>query len=101
LPGDRIVWSHNSAPGPHVFDSALVACRLGETNYQVLTDWKGGKGLQAVSPDGRQIVFSRQATPESTPELWIMDTDGRNLRRFTELKPPHGQPQGLFWFGRR
>jgi hypothetical protein len=101
LPGDRIVWSRPARPGPGVYDWALVTRRLGETNYQALTDWKGCKWLQTVSPDGRRLVFSKHATPESTGELWIMDADGRNQRPFSELKPPRGEARSLLWFGRR
>ncbi len=40
-----------------------------------------------VSPDGHRIVFSRRSTDleanRGRTDLWLVDTDGRNLRRLT------------------
>jgi TolB protein len=43
----------------------------------------------AVSPDGRQILFSRARTG-SSPAIWIMDRDGRNQRLLTKGKEDRG-----------
>ena len=46
------------------------------------------RGILDWSADGSRIVFERQSSP-NTPgydfDLWIVDADGTNLRRLTEV----------------
>ena len=37
-------------------------------------------GIFSVSPDGQYIVFERSTNLDDTPDLWIMNRDGSNLR---------------------
>ena len=54
---------------------------LGET-YSKITETGLYKYRVAVSPDGRQVVFSQQL-PGKPEELWIVDIDGSNPKRLT------------------
>lgn len=103
LPGDRFAWCRYAGPGYDLRDMAIVTCRLGETNYQALTDWKGLKWPLAASPDGSQLVFLRERPPRGGGmEIWIMNTEGKEARRFTR-KPfslPREGDLGVRWFGR-
>jgi TolB protein len=43
----------------------------------------GGASLPVFSPDGRRIVFHATAENGSAPDLFVINTDGTNLRRLT------------------
>lgn len=103
LPGDRFVWCRYAKPGPDLREMAIVTCRLGETNYRALTDWEGLKWPLAASPDGSQVVFLKEIAPRGGGmEIWIMNTDGKEARRFTDktFSLPREGDVGVRWFGR-
>ncbi|HVT91878.1 MAG TPA: winged helix-turn-helix domain-containing protein [Bryobacteraceae bacterium] len=41
----------------------------------------------AVSPDGRQVVFSPRSAPSAGSELWVMDSRGENARKVIGFVP--------------
>lgn len=85
LPDGRFVWCRYKTPGRYVDDHAIVALRLGERQFQPLTDWNGCKYPLAASPDGQQILFAKGATQRGERmELWMMRADGSGAQRFTE-----------------
>ena len=43
----------------------------------------GGASLPVFSPDGRRIVFHATAENASAPDLYVINTDGTNMRRLT------------------
>lgn len=48
-----------------------------------LTDAKGYDAEGSCSPDGKQIVFCSNRSGEANLELYIMDVDGKNVRKLT------------------
>jgi serine/threonine protein kinase len=106
LKGDRLVWCRKARPGTNVTDMAIVTCRLGETNFQALTDWIGRKVPLVGSPDGQRILYVRAASsPERSYEIWIMNVDGTQPRRFLDRTFPPDD-RGFWsvqarWFGRQ
>jgi len=48
-----------------------------------LTDAKGYDAEGSYSPDGKQIVFCSNRDGEENYELYIMDADGKNVRKLT------------------
>jgi Tol biopolymer transport system component len=66
---------------------AIVTCRLGETNFQALTPWKGFNYPLAGSPDGKRLLFTTEDTPGGgNLELWTMNLDGTDRRKLVERK---------------
>jgi len=57
----------------------------GLTKVQV-TDFDGGNGYAAWSPDGSQIAFYAKYDERKTWSIHVMDADGSNRRRLTHLK---------------
>jgi TolB protein len=66
-----------------VFDPAfdIFECRLDGTSLRRLTDTPGYDAEGSYSPDGKQIVFC--SARDGNLELYIMDSDGRNVRKLT------------------
>ena len=55
---------------------------LGEDTFLGLTDAPGKDSMPEWSPDGSEILFASDRT--GSWDLWIMDSDGSNLRQLTE-----------------
>jgi Tol biopolymer transport system component len=53
------------------------------SNLKRLTDAKGYDAEGSFSPDGKQIVFCSNRSGEKNLELYIMDADGKNVRKLT------------------
>ena len=60
-----------------------VSVFLGLEPYEVtrLTFTAGNDALPALSPDGKRIAFSSKR--DGNPEIYVMDSDGRNQERIT------------------
>ena len=87
LGNDRVAWCRHARSGNRVSDMAIVTCRLGETNFQALTPWKGFNYPLATSPDGRRLLFATEDSPGlGNLELWTMNLDGTERRKLLERK---------------
>jgi TolB protein len=53
------------------------------TGLKRLTDTKGYDAEGSYSPDGKQIVFCSNRSGAENLELYIMDADGKNVRKLT------------------
>jgi TolB protein len=53
------------------------------TNLKRLTDTRGYNAEGSYSPDGKQIVFCSNRGGEKDLELYIMDSNGKNVRQLT------------------
>jgi Tol biopolymer transport system component len=53
------------------------------TELKPLTDAKGYNAEGSYSPDGKQIVFCSNRSGADNLELYIMDSDGKNVRQLT------------------
>ena len=53
------------------------------TDLKPLTDAKGYNAEGSYSPDGKQIVFCSNRDAADSLELYIMDADGKNVRKLT------------------
>jgi len=58
-----------------------------------LTNNLGGNSEPVWSPEGRQIIFSSERT--GNYEIYMMDSNGENLRNLTNHPAPDYQPS---WF---
>ncbi|MGE3808989.1 MAG: TolB family protein, partial [Gemmataceae bacterium] len=54
------------------------------TGLKRLTDAKGYDAEGSYSADGKQIVFTSNRSGPENIELYIMDTDGKNVRKLTD-----------------
>ncbi|OQA13371.1 MAG: translocation protein TolB [Chloroflexi bacterium ADurb.Bin360] len=62
-------------------DSDIYVWNLAESRSQRLTFAAGDDWAAAWSPDGKQIAFVSEQ--DGNNEIYVMDRDGRNLRRLT------------------
>ncbi|HYV35099.1 MAG TPA: biopolymer transporter Tol [Gemmataceae bacterium] len=72
----KYVWDFD--PFMEIFEANLDGSGL-----KRLTDSKGYDAEGSYSADGKQIVFCSNRTGENDMELYIMDADGRNVRKLT------------------
>jgi Tol biopolymer transport system component len=70
--------------------AAIVTINPDGTGLRVLTP-HGINGEPSWSPDSKQITFGRYI-PGREASIWIMNADGRNLRRVTKNPIPAGDP---------
>ena len=92
--GKRLAFTSFRAGAPNIY-----AIDADGTDEQALTDeTEFGSVTPAVSPDGTQIVFSRdsQTTP---PDIWVMDSDGTDQHALRAPDPfvdqdPQWSPDG-------
>ena len=78
LPGTGgVIFTINGTRGQQI-----VAVDLEAKNPKELTTSNGANGWPAVSPDGKQIVFS--SSRKGAFNLYVMQRDGTRLRRLTE-----------------
>ena len=75
----------------------IVSADADGGNVTRLTDHDGYDAEGAVSPDGRQIVFT--SLREGDLDLHVMDADGKNVRRLTDRPGYDGGPF-FSWDGR-
>jgi Tol biopolymer transport system component len=80
--GRRIAFTHGAAESD---DSAIYTMDAsdGGNVVKLTPDWLYA-GLPDWSPDGRRIVFADNfCGPCPVSDIWVMDTDGRNLTQLT------------------
>jgi dipeptidyl aminopeptidase/acylaminoacyl peptidase len=73
----RVPWEPEAFEGASLY---LVDVQAG-TERPLAADGKGGSLDPAWSPDGSQVVFA--SNRGGTPELWVVNLDGGNLRQLT------------------
>lgn len=73
----RYLWDFD--PYMDIFEANLDG-----TGLKRLTDTKGYDAEGSYSPDGKQIVFCSNRSGEENLELYIMDADGKNVRKLTD-----------------
>ena len=73
----RYQWDFD--PHMEIFESDLDG-----GGVKRLTDSSGYDAEGSYSPDGKQIVFCSNRTGEKNLELFIMDSDGKNIRQLTK-----------------
>ena len=62
--------------------SVVIFAECVESNEVIqLTTHTAGDGAPAWSPDGKKIAFASERT--GNPDIWVMDSDGGNLRQLT------------------
>ncbi len=79
----RLAFQSNRTGNWDIF-SLRPECPAGlqtECDLRQLTDNPADDMLPAWSPDGRRVAFV--STRDGNPELYLMDSDGRNQRRLT------------------
>lgn len=62
---------------------AIFEANTDGTGLKRLTDGKGYHAEGAYSPDGKSIVFCSNRDDEKSLQLYIMDSDGKNVRKLT------------------
>jgi len=72
----RYVWDFDTHM--EIFESAPDG-----TSLKRLTDSKGYDAEGSYSADGKQIVFCSNRSDDKNLELYIMDADGKNVRKLT------------------
>ena len=61
------------------------------TEVREITDIEGGLSSIKLSPDGRRIAFD--AVLESNFDIYVMNSDGSNLRRLTDDPAVDARPE--------
>jgi len=87
--------------GGYISDSNIYVVNLDGTGLRQLTSVNGSRDPD-WSPDGGRIVFARHGTRHGAAEIdeglggiWVMDADGGNQRRLTEIGfQPAWSPDG-------
>jgi Tol biopolymer transport system component len=72
----RYVWDFD----PHM---AIFEANPDGTGLKRLTEGRGYHAEGSYSPDGKSIVFCSNRDDEKSLELYIMDADGKNVRKLT------------------
>ncbi len=73
--------------------SDILLCDLQGSSLRVLqnlTNQSGNTSWPAWSPDGKRIAFASDR--DGPPSVYLMDADGRNVRRLTDAKEGSDQP---------
>jgi len=102
--GTRIAYSAYNLNHPFATDTyVILSVNVDGTDMRALTPTTGYNScrLPSWSPDGKKIVFNKDAVDEfwgrfQTQNLWIMDPDGSNQLRITqdrEARNELGGPQ--------
>ena len=89
--GSRVAYAAIDRSG---VSSDIVTSNLDGSDLRRLTDHKAVDAYPVWSPDGSQILFysSRGRSPGNpTLNLYIMDSDGSNLRKLSESSRPIGK----------
>ncbi|GAB3160832.1 VWA domain-containing protein [Micromonospora sonneratiae] len=80
--GGALVWvGHRSSDGEAVPDGDLYLLRPDRAALRLTTD-PGRKRHPALSPDGRQVVFTSDRG--GSDDIWLVSTDGSTPRQLTE-----------------
>jgi TolB protein len=77
-----IVFEHRHGVAGDESRAAVAIMNADGTGVRELTP-TGYQGDPSFTPDGRQVVFTRDPSP-SDNGVWIMNTDGSDLRRLTK-----------------
>lgn len=88
--GKRLIYATGADDGNlDLFVRELSSAETDNSVATQLTDSPGRDDYGNPSPDGKHIVFvsTRNDNPETLeedPDLWVMDSDGGNVRRLTD-----------------
>ena len=103
LKGKNIEW----APGPWLHDgTTLIATAIGEGTSSTwafsLTEGASRKlrddaATYDLSPDGSQIVFTRNQTKLGAHEMWLMDVNGNHARQISVAGENSGYGDNVGW----
>ena len=85
LPGESCEMVEAGALPPGIYVIDPESCEVAQ-----VTDGRSDGNL-AWSPDGKQLAFVRLETPnvEANADLFVVNSDGSDLRRLTETKGEH------------
>ena len=89
-PDDRHIWFNSTRNG------LMQVFRMNRDGSELtqMTDSESNNWFPHVSPDGRQVVYLTfrkgdlepwQHLPDKQVELWLMDIDGGNKRKLTDV----------------
>lgn len=81
--GGRMAYCSNDFDSPLSDDWDVIVMATDGFQKQQLTDDPGREYPYAWSPDATQIAFTSES--DSTNRVWVMDADGGDQRRLTEL----------------
>jgi len=79
----RIVAAQQNVPGTRIWTIPLRAAGLPGGPPAVLSRFGNTSNNPDYSPDSKHIVFVSRRS--GTPELWMTDADGNNLKQLTRL----------------
>lgn len=92
--GYELAFSGTGASGP-----AILVLNLKTEKLRTVADWYATQQQPTFSPDGEQIAFESNYTPENelAYTIWIVNTDGTGLHQLTKesyLSRPAWSPDG-------
>ncbi len=83
--GTRIVVSHDMDP-TNAFRGDIFILNINGTGALNLTNTAESEGEPRISPDGRQVLFTRNP-PVGETDFFLINSDGSNLRNLTASLP--------------
>ncbi len=91
----RIIAAQQNVPGSRIWTIPLRAAGMTAGPPVVQSRFGTTSGYPDYSPDGKRIVFVSKRS--GSPELWMTDADGDNLKQLTRLgvqslSVPHWSP---------